>query len=79
MRSSESLLSESLELAKEAVRCDARSSRAWATLGNAQLSAHGRAPADEQAECLHLANKAFLQERGRLRCSTLGLQHLSPP
>ena len=47
------LLAQSLELAKEAVRTEPASSHAWFSLGNAQLSQHGRARADTQVACLY--------------------------
>jgi len=55
----DALLSESVALAKESVRLDMSSPRAWSGLGAAHLSLHLHV--SSEAEDLHLANRAFTQ------------------
>jgi len=55
----DALLSESVALAKESVRLDTSSSKAWSGLGSAHLSLHIHV--SSEVEDLHLANRAFTQ------------------
>ncbi|KAL1528059.1 hypothetical protein AB1Y20_009425 [Prymnesium parvum] len=57
--STETVLQESVQLAKEAVRLDASSARTWCGLGNAHLTLYARA--SSSAEDLRMAHRAFLQ------------------
>ena len=55
----ETLLAESVSLAKESVRLDTSSAKNWAGLGAAHLSLHVHV--SSEAEDLHLAHRAFKQ------------------
>ena len=55
----DTMLAESVALAKESVRLNTSSSKSWAGLGAAHLSLHVHV--SSEAEDLHLANRAFKQ------------------